>query len=98
MQGITLGVEVLLDAYLELSGSSSVIPTIINELKLFSDSLVCLNWIQSHSIKFDKMNKLSIYVTNRLNEIAKLCEIKPVTFEFCAGHQNPADAVSRPFS
>ena len=98
LQGITFGVEQLMDTYQELSGQSCVVPMQINELKLFSDSLVCISWLKSHSITFDKLNKLSVFVKNRLNKIAKLCETKSVTFEFCAGNQNPADAVSRPFS
>lgn len=98
MQGVTLGVEILLDTYSELSGSVCVNPIKINELKLFTDSLISISWIKAHSIKFEKLNKLSVFVTNRLDKIARLCEQIPITFEFCAGNQNPADAVTRPFS
>lgn len=98
MQGIMLGVETLIDTHSELSGPVCVNPIKINKLKLFTDSLISINWIRAHSIKFEKLNKLSVFVVNRLNKIAKLCEKVSITFEFCAGYQNPADAVTRPFS
>ena len=98
LQGIVLVVETLLDTYSEQSGSTCVVPIQIVELQLFSDSLVCINWIVSYSARIDKMNKNSVFVKNRLDTIMSLCEKHPVEFAFCAGKQNPADYITRPVS
>ena len=98
LQAALFGVENLISIYEELSGNDAVRPINVSHLHLFTDSLVVLNWIKSNSIKFDKMNKLSIFVKNRLNSIAELCERKAVTFRFCEGSGNPADMVTRPLS
>ena len=98
MQGIELGVQTLLDVYRELADKSCVIPIRITELKLFSDSQISLFWLQSYAEKIEKMNRLSVFVKNRLNTICKLCEGFPVSFFFCAGKENPADYITRPTS
>lgn len=98
LQAISLGVETLLDLYHELSGSSCVIPINISKLLLFTDSMVCLAWLQSYVSKFDKMNTKTVFVQNRLHNIGKLCETFPISFYFCSGERNPADHISRPCS
>ena len=97
-QAITLGTEVLLDAYKELSGLNCVNPVKIKELVLYSDSMVSLAWINSYSQKMDKMNKHSVFIRNRLEHINKLCETHPVNYRFVAGVENPADLITRPVS
>ena len=57
-----------------------------------------MHWLQSFSVKFDKMQKLSVFVRNRLANIEKFCQVKPVSFCHVAGESNPADCVTRPFS
>ena len=98
LQTIVLGVETLMDVYNELSGADCVVPVNIEELKYFSDSSVCLSWLHSYFGKFEKMNKKSVCVMNRLNTISVLCDKFPVEFGFCAGCENPADAITRPMS
>jgi len=95
---LTLGVEVLIDTYNELSGQNAVIPINIKSCQLYTDSLICLSWLSSYCSKFDKMNKRSVFIMNRLNRIAKLCEVMPIHFKFCNGIANPADCMTRTLS
>ncbi len=98
-QAIVLGAEVLINTFQELTANNSLIPKRIEELQAFSDSMVSLTWINAHINKFDKtQQKRSIFITNRLNTLSKLCEIYPIEFSFCSGFENPADHVSRPTS
>ena len=96
LQGIALGTEVLIETYKELCGESSVEPIRVEELLLFSDSVVCLSWINSYTNKLEKMSGRSIFVKNRLLDISKLCETFPVKYAFCAGNANPADLCYSP--
>jgi len=98
MQGILLGVSSLIELYGELSGPNCVDRIDITELRVYTDSLVSLHWLNSVSKRLDKMNKRSIFVMNRLSEIQRLCDIHPVVFDFVAGAQNPADCVTRKMS
>ena len=98
LKAVELGVQVLLNTFISLTGEDCVCPLKINSLNVYCDSLVALNWIQKHSLKFDKTNKLSVFVKNRLNKIAFLCDTHSVDFHFCAGKQNPADYVTRAVS
>ena len=98
LHAILLGVECLTDLYKELTGSTRLIPIKVIELELYTDSLVGINWISSHSNKLEKMNKKSTFVVNRLNKILDLCEISPVKFRHIAGHENPADYITRAIS
>lgn len=97
-QAIALGVETLMDLYMELSGNTCVDPIKIVRLILFSDSMVSLNWISSYIIKLDKMQKRSAFILNRLNHIYKLCEKHPITFNYIPGIENPADCITRSLS
>lgn len=97
-QAIALGVETLIDTYNQLSGPSCLEPLNISELYLYSDSMVALCWLNSYSHTMEKMNKKSVFIMNRLNHIAKLCETFPITFNFIEGNLNPADFVTRPIS
>ena len=98
LQGITLAVECLIDLYNELAGPDCLKPIDIAELHSFSDSLVVLSWIYSNSIKFDKLQKLSVFVKNRLNTISDLCEKHPIRFSFVSGEENPSDCITRSMS
>ena len=98
LQAIVLGVETLVDAYKELSGINCVEPVKISDIILCTDSNVCLNWIAAYSVKFDKPNKLSVFVANRLQTICQLTVAHPIQFRFCAGTSNPADVVTRTIS
>jgi len=98
MQGVSLGVEMLIDTYKELSDTTCVEPLSIVGLLLFTDSLVCINWLHSYVNRIDKMTKISVFVRNRLLKISQLCEIHQIKFGFCEGTENPADYVTRPCS
>ncbi|XP_068225135.1 uncharacterized protein [Palaemon carinicauda] len=95
LQAICLGTEVLLDTYNELSGTQCLVPIKIVDLGLFSDSFVALSWLKSFSHRFDKMQKRSVFVMNKLNHIIKLCEGRSVGFSFVSGMDNPADKITR---
>lgn len=98
LQALLLGVETLIDTFNELSGASCLVPVNITDLRLYSDSLVCLNWVLNYTGREAKMNKITTFVMNRLHKISNLCKIKPIVFGYCAGTQNPADAISRAVS
>jgi len=95
---IVLGAEILTDLKNELCGSQSFFPINIVQCVLYSDSLVCLNWINSYFKKYEKMNKKSVFILNRLQRLGELCAMCPITFTFVDGICNPADAVTRPLS
>jgi hypothetical protein len=97
-QALCFGVENLNEIYQELSGSSTVVPVNIDCLELYTDSMVCLHWLKSYFHDFGKMQKLSVFVMNRLRRIDELCRDSPVKFHFTKGHVNPADPVSRTIS
>ena len=92
---IVLGTEVSLAVRNDLAGTNVVSPVNIDEVTVFSDSLVSLNWINSAVNDLAKLNKLRIFVKNRLNYLMKLCDTHPVTFTFVDGIQNPADLTTR---
>ena len=79
---IELGVELIMNLYEELEGQNCLIPVNFNEFYLYSDSAVALSWIQSYLCKFDKLNKRSIIVQNRLTKLASLCEKHSVKIFF----------------
>ena len=91
LHGVGLGADSLIDTYEDICGCATVVPINISELILFTDSSVCLSWIQWFANKYEKVNKLSIFVQNRLNKIVKFWEIFTIRFEFCSGKENPAD-------
>jgi len=95
MQGIVLATECLVDLRRELSGDQCMYPINIGEMVVYSDSLVCLSWINAHTAKFDKLQKRSVFVQNRLVRIAKLCENFPITYTFVSGLENPSDCMTR---
>ena len=95
---ISLGVSTLMDLYESLADSNLLVPVKITEMILYTDSLVCLNWLNSYINNFDKLQKVSIFVKNRLKIISDLCQKFPITFKFIAGCDNPADMISRAVS
>lgn len=95
---IAFGVEVLTDLWDDLCGNSAVIPLNIVSLELYTDSMVALHWLNAYATKFEKMQRMSVFIMNRLKTIDNLCTKHPVTFRFTEGTMNPADAVSRPLS
>lgn len=95
---LAFGAEILIDTYDELTGTDNVLPTSINNLILYTDSYIALNWLNSYVVKLDKLKNLSVFTINRLSRVIKLCEKKPITFKFVSGVENPADFVTRAIS
>ena len=98
LQAVAFGVDSLMEIYQELTGDSSIIPIKIKELQLYSDSMVTLSWINKYVNSLEKMQKVSVFVKNRLEAISKQCSICPVKFHFISGQENPADVVTRAIS
>ncbi|XP_068224857.1 uncharacterized protein [Palaemon carinicauda] len=95
LNAISLGVETLMEIYRDLADPSCVKSIDIDGLDLYCDSSCALQWLQASECTYSKMQKHSVFVQNRISNIRKLCEIKPVSFIFIAGKDNPADCVSR---
>ena len=94
-QALAYGVEVLYDLFQELSGPSTVIPIKIASCFLSVDSIVCLHWLNSYSVLFDKLESLSVFVKNRLRYVNEICAKMPVTFRHIPGETNPSDYLTR---
>ena len=95
LQAIALGAETLIDVYKGLSGPECTVPIDIVDLVIYSDSLVALSWMYAFSNKFEKMQKRTVFVMNRVKEICHLCDTHPIVFKFIAGVENPADLTTR---
>lgn len=95
LQSITLGVQLLMDTFSELSGPNAVIPINVQSMQLFTDSLISLHWINGHQHKLEKLNKLSVFVMNRLNFLVEQCSKFPVVFSYIETKQNPSDCLTR---
>ena len=65
---------------------------------LYTDSMCSLHWLNAASNKFEKMQKRSVFIMNRLNYIQKLCNNFTIHFCFISGKNNPADCITRSFS
>ena len=98
LNAISLGVECLMEVFDDLAGPACLCPINITKLYLFTDSACCLNWLVSATRRLDKLQKLSVFVNNRIHTIQKMCEKVPVQFKFIAGSRNPADCVTRSLS
>ena len=95
VHAIDLATQVITELFIDLTGPSCLKPISIVGLEIFSDSLVALSWVSAYNIKFDKMQKRTPFVFNRVVHIAKLCEIHPIRFSFISGSSNPADFITR---
>ena len=98
LQAIVLASETIIDVYNELCGDKCLIPINITKLKVFSDSLVTINWLNFYVVNIEKMQQKPVFVLNRLEKICRLSDIHPIEFSFIAGIENPADAITRPLS
>ncbi len=90
------GSKVLIDLYQQLT--NAVQPINIEEINLYSDSMVALAWLKMVAHDFGKIEKKNIFINNKLREITKLCQTFPIQFNHTAGLQNPADHVTRTVS
>ena len=97
-EALTYATEVIIDMYNELTGSQTVIPINVKNLTVYSDSMVCISWLQSYFKNYSKMQKRSVFIMNRLQTIDNYCKAHSVKFAFIEGQYNPADFVTRTFS
>ena len=74
LNALSLGVACAMDIYKDLSGTSCLKPIKIKEIVLYTDSLCALHWLNSASLKLEKMNKHSAFVLNRINNIQRMCD------------------------
>ena len=96
LHALAMGTSVLVEIYKELTNSNLSVPISICELTIYTDSMICLNWLEAYSCKLTKLqNKCSVFVMNRLKNIVDLCEVHPVKYGFTAGKENPSDVSSR---
>ena len=98
LQGLSLAVDTLFKVYDELAGEKCVVPILIREMQLFTDSTICLHWLNSYSNTMDKMQKLSVFTLNRLKRIVEQCDKFPITISHVVTNENPADCMSRAVS
>ena len=96
--GTQLAVECLFDIFENLTQPVCISPIEITNLKVFSDSVVALSWLNGAINKLQKTQKLSTFVVNRIDQISKFCEKYPIEFSLIAGEDNPADCCTRCFS
>ncbi len=87
-----------LSLYQELSVTPVVSIGIVN-VRLFSDSMVALAWLNQSENVLNKMQKRTIYVNNRIRNIVKLCgTIHPIQFSHIGSYSNSADYLTRLYS
>ena len=96
LNALSLGVETAFDVKNELCSDELCNPINIAGIEIYTDSMISLNWLDGMTNKLTKsQNKLSVFVRNRLFKIQTMCEKFPITFNFIAGEENPADQVTR---
>ena len=98
LNALTLSVACAIDIYHDLCGPTCLKPIKVKNIIAHTDSLCALHWLNSASLKLDKMNKHTAFVLNRISNIQRMCEDFPVRFNFISGKKNPADFVTRCFS
>ena len=97
LAAIKLGTETAIDIYCDLS-LKTVRPINILNIKLYTDSLVCLRWLRSKIILHDKIDRKNVFILNKLNSIITLCERKGIMFDHIQGLNNPSDCLTKPTS
>ena len=93
---LDLGVSTAVDLCQQLCGA--VRPINISKIFAFTDSMIVLSWLRSKAVEFGKVDRKQVFINNKLENIVKLCNGRPVIFDHITGTSNPADAVSRPMS
>ena len=52
---LVLGAETLVETYRGLAGERTVVPVKIEELQVFTDSMISIDWINAYVNKFEKL-------------------------------------------
>ena len=83
---LVLGAETLVETYRGLAWERAVVPVKIEELQVFTDSMICIGWINTYVNKLEKLyQKRSLFILNRLDKLSQLCEYVPIKFSFVQG-------------
>ncbi len=94
---LEFAVRKTLSLYEELT--TALVPVKIKNIRLFSDSTIALGWLSKSENLLDKMNKRSVYINNRINNIVHLCSKIHCIFCTHVGTEfNSADYVTRKLS
>ena len=90
------GTNMLISAYKFFT--ESYCPINIENLYLFTDSMICVHWLNSLVYKYNDLRNKGPLLRNRLNNIAELCKVKSIKFAHIKGNDNLADIISRNMS
>ena len=90
--------EISIDTFTELAGPLCVFPIRVENSFLFTDSLINLHWLNSFTYKHNKMQKMFVFVCNRLEGLADNCKKQTITIRYVETKANPADVLTRPCS
>lgn len=91
---LEFAVEKGLDVYKTFT--SCPVPLKIEEVLLFTDSTIALNWLVKAEYAKSKMQTRSAYVNNHIEKVVANCrEVHPVKFCHVGSQENSADIVSR---
>ena len=67
-QAVAYASEIVTAIYFELPSVKKVLPISIDNLYIYTDSMVTLAWLTSFFVSHEKMQKRSVYVMNRLQQ------------------------------
>ena len=93
MCAVAFTVQIIADFRKELQGAFC--PITIAKQHVFTDSMVCLNWLTNKAYLVGKIERKGVLLNNKLDLIAKLSKDFPVNFHYVGGMDNPADCVTR---
>ena len=87
------GVKTAIDLHANLN--NAVRPIKIEQIRVFSDSLICLNWLKLKQGNNEKIDRKNVFINNKIKAIFELCEKHRIKFDHIAGNINPADCTTR---
>ncbi len=76
--------------------SNALVPINITEIKLFTDSSIALSWLSNAESLKSKMQKRSVFINNRINNVVDKCRsVHEIKFAHIGTEHNSADFVTR---
>lgn len=93
---IKFGVQLLLKMNSEMT--DAFCPVNITGMRLYSDSMISLQWISSKVKKLNKVEKKGNHINSTLDSIVKTIDNHSMEFCHIEGSCNPADMVTKPVS
>lgn len=70
----------------------------IENIYIFSDSQITLNWLQMVAYKYDDLRKRGPLLKNRINNIIELSKIKSIKVSHIRSENNLSDLITRAYS